>query len=74
MHLRASPQHRSQLHARLEHLRLRRPFRDSEQPADLFVIEPFDVQHERLAAAFRQPRDRRSRSIRAIGVSRRAVS
>src|ERR1035437_337747 len=39
-----------ELHARLEHLRLRGALRDPQQAGDLLVIEPFDVvQHERLA-------------------------
>ena len=52
------PQHRAQLHARLEHLRLRRAFRDPEQLAHFLVIEPFDVvEHERFTASGRQPFD-----------------
>src|SRR5580700_9187973 len=51
-------QQAAQLHARLEYLRLRGALGDTEQLADLFVIESFHlVQDEGLAASLRQACD-----------------
>ena len=52
------PQHRAQLHARLENLALRGALADAEHLGNLFVLESFDVvQHERHAAPFGQAGD-----------------